>query len=84
MFLQVRFLNDNESVPSTIFPEGNQVNVVHKEIVSICNHEQSPSSLIIFQIEEMATTLFQTHLKEAFVDGSQVICVEINQNNVGS
>ena len=74
-FLQVRFLNDNESVPSTNFPEGNQFNVVHKEIVSIYNHEQSPSSLMIFHVKEMSTTLFQNNLKEAFVDGLQVICV---------
>ena len=74
-FLQVRFLNDNESVPSTNFPEGNQFNVVQKEIVSIYNHEQSPSSLMIFHVKEMSTTLFQNNLKEAFVDGLQVICV---------
>ena len=46
-YLQVRFLNDNESVPSTIFPEGNQFNVVQKKIVSIYNHEQSLSPLMI-------------------------------------
>ena len=51
------------------------MNQFHKEIVSIYNHEQSPSSLMIFHIKEMSTTLFQTNLKEAFVDGLQVICV---------
>ena len=40
---------------------------------------QSPTSPLIYQIEEMTTKVFETHLQEVPVDGLQAIYVEINK-----
>ena len=47
LYMQQRFLKDNESLLKTISTQGNPFNTSQKEIVNIYNHEQSPSSSLI-------------------------------------
>ena len=48
LYMQQRFLRDNESLIKTILTQGNPFNVSQKEIMNIYTHEQSPSSLLIY------------------------------------
>ena len=82
LYMQQRFLRDNESLLKTISTQGNPFNASQKEIVNIYTHEQSPSSSLIYQLEQIATTQYEKYLQDVFVDASRAIYVEIKQNNI--
>ena len=80
--MQERFLKDKKALLDTITSQTNPFNVDHTEIINIYTHEQAPSSSIIYELEDTATSLFRDYLQDVFVDASQAIYVEIKQNKM--
>ena len=50
--------------------------------MNIYTHDQSPSSSLIYQLEQITTTQYEKYLRDVFGDASRAIYVEIKHSNI--